>query len=147
MADILNSTFSVKTENHEFVFRVPRPIDKARQGTRETAIRRMLDPMSAGWADGLDEHTFFLIRGMAVLELFLEKTDAKWVYTETKAEKGGTAVIRVDILEFPAGTEDVIMEVGRGFQAGLDTFHGRGPAARQPVVSEIVESGVDSGAL
>lgn len=148
MADILKPTFTIKTVDpaHEFIFRVPTPLDKARQGARETAIRRFIDPTGSGWGDGLDTETFFLIRGMAVLELFLDKTDAKWVYTETPAVKG-EAKVHVDISQFPAGTEDLITEVGRNFQAGLDTFHGRGLGPQKPVVPEIVAGGVDTGSL
>jgi hypothetical protein len=145
-ADVLKPTFSIKVEGHEFVFRVPTPLEKARQGARETAIRRIIDPTSAGWADGLDEATFCLIRGMAVLELFLDKTDARWVYTETAADKGPVKVV-VDITAFPPGTETIITEVGREFQAGLDKFHGRGPGPVEPVMDEAVESGVNTGAL
>jgi hypothetical protein len=149
MADILNPTFSIKTAAgpNEFIFRVPTPLDKARQGARETAIRRIVDPTSVGWADGLDADTFYIIRGMTVLELFLEKTDAKWVYTETPKDKAGAGGVYIDITRFPPGTEDVIMEVGRSFQAGLDKFHGRGAGSEQPPVPEVVASGVDTEAL
>jgi hypothetical protein len=147
MSDFLKPTFSIKTEKHEFVFRVPTPLDKARQGARETAIRRVIDPTGAGWADGYDMETFHLVRGMAVLELFLEKTDAKWVFSESPRDKKGAADVRVDITNFPPGTEDVITEVGREFQAGLDRFHGRGLEPAGPAVQEAVESGEHTGAL
>jgi hypothetical protein len=146
-ADILKPTFSIKTNGHEFIFRVPTPLDKARQGAREAAIRRAIDPTGAGWADGYDLETFYLVRGMAVLELFLDKSDAKWVYTESSKDKKGASEIAVDITNFPPGTEDVITEVGRQFQAGLDTFHGRGVGPAEPPVSEAVESGESAGAL
>lgn len=147
MADILKPTFTIKTAEpkHEFIFRVPTPLDKARQGSREAAIRRLIDPTGAGWADGLDIETFYLIRGMAALELFLDKTDAKWVYTETQVK--GEAKVHVDITQFPPGTEDLITEVGRNFQIGLDKFHGRGDVEGGPSVSKTVEGGVDTGTL
>jgi hypothetical protein len=147
MADILKPTFTVKTTAgpNEFIFRVPTPLDKARLGARELSIRRVIDPIGQGWADGLDAESFYLIRGMAVLELFLDKTDAKWVYTETPKDKGGG--VAVDITNFPPGTEDVITEVGRGFQPGLDKFHGRGVGSEQPPVPEAVAGSVDTEAL
>lgn len=142
---ILKPTFTLKAGGNEFVFRVPTPLDKVRQGSREAAIRRFVDPAGGGWPDGLDPETFYMIRGMTVLELFLEKTDARWVYSESK--DGAKGAVIVDITALPPGKEDVIAEVGRGFQAGLDKFHGRGIEHPAPVVSENVESGVDTGAL
>lgn len=147
MANILKPTFTIKTDANEFIFRVPTPLDKARQGAREAAIRRVIDPSGAGWADGLDVETFYLIRGMAVLELFLDKTDAKWVYTETSKDKTGGAGVIVDISSFPPGTETVIAEVGRKFQDGVDTFHGRGVGSDGPDLSEAVAGGVNTEAL
>ena len=88
MSDVLNPTFTVKAGGFEFIFRVPTPLDKARLGTREASIRRIIDPTSSGWADGLDEGTFYLIRGMAVLEQFLEKSDAKWAFSESSRTFG-----------------------------------------------------------
>ena len=91
MADILKPTVSVKAQDHEFIFRVPSPLEKARLGAREASIRKMIDPTGSGWADGYDLDTFYLIRGMAVLELFLDRSDAKWVFTEAPASKDGPA--------------------------------------------------------
>ena len=50
MADILKPTVSVKAQDHEFIFRVPSPLEKARLGAREASIRKMIDPTGAGWA-------------------------------------------------------------------------------------------------
>lgn len=148
MADILKPTVSVKAQGHEFIFRVPSPLEKARLGAREASIRKMIDPTGAGWADGYDIETFYLIRGMAVLELFLDKSDAKWVFTEAPASKDGAAGrVCVDINAFPPGKEDVISEVGREFQPALDRFHGRGPGSTEPAPAEAVAGGVNPGAL
>jgi hypothetical protein len=148
MADILKPTVSVKAQDHEFIFRVPSPLEKARLGAREASIRKMIDPTGAGWADGYDIETFYLIRGMAVLELFLDKSDAKWVFTEAPATKDGPAGrVYVDINAFPPGKEDVISEVGREFQPALDRFHGRGPGSAKPATAEVMAGGVDPGAL
>ena len=147
MSDVLNPTFTVKAGGFEFIFRVPTPLDKARLGTREASIRRIIDPTSSGWADGLDEGTFYLIRGMAVLEQFLEKSDAKWAFSESSRTPNGPAEVRVDITRFPAGTEEVITEVGREFQAALDRFHVRGAVHSKPAVPEAVAGGVDPVAL
>lgn len=142
---ILKPTFTLKAGGNEFVFRVPTPLDKVRQGAREAAIRRFVDPTGGGWPDGLDVETFYTIRGMAVLELFLDKTDARWVYSEAKdAAKGA---VLVDIATLPPGKEDVIAEVGRGFQAGLDKFHGRGAEHTDPDISKNVAGGLDTGTL
>jgi hypothetical protein len=148
MPDVLNPTLTVKAGGHEFIFRVPSPLDKARQGSREASIRRQVDPTGSGWADGYDVETFYLIRGMAVLELFLVKSDARWVFTELPTSKDGPAGgVRVDINAFPPGKEDVISEVGREFQPALDRFHGRGPGSTEPALAKVVEGGVDTGAL
>jgi hypothetical protein len=148
MADILKPTVSVKAQGQEFIFRVPSPLEKARLGAREASIRKLLDPTGQGWADGYDLDTFYLIRGMAVLELFLDKSDAKWVFTEAPASKDGPAGrVYVDINAFPPGKEDVISEVGREFQPALDRFHGRGVGSTEPAPAEAVAGGVDLGAL
>lgn len=147
MAEILKPTLTINAGGEDFIFRVPSPLDKAKQGAREAAIRRTIDPTGAGWADGYDLDTFYLIRGMSVLELFLEKSDAKWVFTEVPASKDGPAGgVRVDITMFPPGKEEVITEVGREFQPALDRFHGRGIEPGRPTVSETVAGGGDPGA-
>jgi hypothetical protein len=83
---------------------------------------------------------------MTVLEQFLDKCSARWVYTENEVGKGPPGV-HVDITKFPPGTEDLIQEVGREFQTGLDRFHGRGAEPPQLPVPEAVEGSVNSGAL
>jgi hypothetical protein len=147
MSDVVNPTFKVKAGDFEFVFRVPTPLDKVRQGARESAIRRAVDPSGAGWADGLDEYTFSLVRGMTVLELFLEKSDAKWAFSETAIGKKGPAEVKVDISKFPPGTEDIIREVGFNFQSALNTFHGRGTEPGDLTAPEALAGSVDPGAL
>jgi hypothetical protein len=148
MADVLKPTISIKAQGHEFIFRVPSPLEKARLGAREASIRKQIDPTGSGWADGYDLDTFYLIRGMAVLELFLDKSDAKWVFTEAPASKDGPAGrVYVDITAFPPGKDDVISEVGREFQPALDRFHGRGPGSAASATAEAVAGGVDPGTL
>src|SRR5689334_11354997 len=147
MADFLKPTLTIKAGGHDFIFRVPSPLDKARLGAREASIRRQIDPTGSGWADGYDLETFYLIRGMAVMELFLQQSDAKWAFAELPAGQDGPAGgVRVDINAFPAGKEDVIAEVGREFQSALDRFHGRGAGSGEPAVSEAVACVGDPGA-
>lgn len=130
----------------EFILRVPTPIEKARLGVREASIRRTLDPMGAGWASGLDDDTFFLIRGMVILETLLEKANVRWPYSESKDGKGN-AVLQVDITKFPPGKEASIQEVGREFQDALDRFHGERSGHKQPTVPQAVDGGSSSEAL
>lgn len=126
MPDVLDQTITLKIGEgdavEEFVLRVPTPIDRARLGVREAGIRRTLDPASAGWAGGLDDETFYLVKGFAILEVLLEKSSATWPFTEVKPEKGEPS-LHVDITKFPAGKDGVIMEVGRQFQEAVDRFH------------------------
>lgn len=139
--DHTKPTLSIKIGEEEFVFRVPSPLDKAKVGVREASIRRELDPVSNGWAIGLDDETFFLIRGLALMEVLLDTASVKWPYSQD----GGK--INVNIHTMPAGKETVIAEVGRQFQETLDRFHGRGAGNTQPGVPENVEGGVDPGTL
>lgn len=139
--DHLKPTVSVKVEDEEFVFRVPSPMDKAKVGIREASIRRELDPASNGWAMGLDDETFFLIRGLALMDVLLEEANVKWPYKQ----EGGS--IRVDIHNLPVGKETVIAEVGRQFQDALDRFHGRGVGHTQPDIPEDVAGSGDTGTL
>lgn len=130
-ADIIKPTFTIKVGDEEFEFRVPTPLERARIGAREGGIRRTLDPNVMAW--DLDGETFCLVRGMAVLETLLERSNAKWPYSPDNKD-----VLRVDINNLPPGKEDVIMEVGRQFQEALDRFHGRGAGYQPAAVSEVV---------
>lgn len=152
MTDIVNPTFDVTAgegdEATTFTFRVPTPLDKAKIGIREASIRRQLDPVGGGWAIGLDDETFFLIRGMALLEVLLTQADARWPFDDSApAGKNASAEVRVNIEKFPAGKETIIAEVGRQFQDALDRFHGRGVEHSHPDVPEVVAGSVDPKAL
>lgn len=129
MSDVLKQTITVTVGEGEgaesFVFRVPTPLDRVRMGVREAGIRRMFDPTGQGWANGLDDETFFIIRGMSVLETLLDQSSATWPFTEIKPDKGDPE-LRVDIAKFPPGKEQTIGEVGRQFQDALDRFHRAG---------------------
>lgn len=142
----LTITLGEDEAKEDFIFRVPTPMEKARLGVREASIRRQLDPMSGGWVVGVDDDTFFLIRGMAAFEVLLEKSSATWPYSEFKPERG-PAELRVDINLFPPGKEATITEVGRRFQEALDTFHRDGAGHSGSAVSETLASGVDSRPL
>lgn len=131
-ADILKPTFSIKVGDEEFELRVPTPLERAKVGAREAGIRKTLDFNATGW--DVDEFTLCLIRGMAVLETLLEKSNVKWPYSPDT--KTGEPSVRVDITNLPSGKEDVIAEVGRQFQEALDRFHGRGAGHQPAAVSE-----------
>jgi hypothetical protein len=146
---VLKQTLSIKIGEddsaEEFTLRVPNPMDRARIGVREAAIRRQLDPMGSFVGVMVDDETFFLIRGMAILEVLLEKASATWPYTEVKNERG--AELRVDINAFPPGKEDIIAEIGRRFGDELDRFHRERTGHRATVVSQTLGGGEYPGAL
>ena len=148
--EILKPTFTVKVgeEGHEeeFVLRVPTPLEKARLGVREAAIRRVFDPSGTVTADQLDPDTFFLIRGMAVLEVLLEKASEKWVWTEFKPDRGEPRLV-VDLANIPIGKETVVMEVGMRFQEALDRFHRDRTEHTSSAVSQAVDGGGNTGTL
>lgn len=132
MTDVLKPTFRVvvgeaeedgnpKEGAEEFIFRVPTPLEKASIGVRSSALCRRMDPV-AGDVDRLDFETWCLVRGMVVMELFLEKANVTWPFSETKDAKGGIT-LAVDITKFPPGKEGTIAEVGASFQPALDRFH------------------------
>jgi hypothetical protein len=126
MADVLSQTLEIQVGEADavesFTLRVPTPIDRVRMGVREAGIRRMFDPGGQGWAAGLDDEVFFMVKGMAVLETLLEKSSSQWPYTEFKPERGEPE-LRIDITKFPPGKEEVIAEVGRKFGDALARFH------------------------
>lgn len=129
MADVITQTLTVTIGEgetaEEFVFRVPTPLDRVRMGVREAGIRRTFDPSGQGWAAGLDDEVFFLVKGMAILEVLLERSNVQWPFSEVKPERGEPD-LRVDITKFPAGKDSVIVEVGRRFQEALERFHREG---------------------
>lgn len=130
----------------EFVFRVPTPMERVRLGVREAAIRRSFDPSSSADASALDAETYFMIKGMAVLEGLLEKSSQRWPFTEVKNAKGDPELV-VDITKFPVGKDDVIGRVGLQFDAALDRFHRDGSGDGQPAVSEAVDGVGNPGAF
>jgi hypothetical protein len=134
MNAILNQTIELSSGGHKFVFAVPTPVERARLGLREAGLRRQFDPASGGWPDGMDMDTFNLIRGFAVLQLYLRQTDAEWVYTAT--DKGEPIV---DIDKFPAGKDSVIIELGQEFLPALARFHGEGSKSGRPDIQEAVD--------
>lgn len=148
--DILKPTFVVtvgegdRTAN--FTLRVPTPMESVRIGVREASIRRGFDPVGATEVMHLDADTFFLIRGMAILETLCEKSDQRWVFTEKKG-MNGQSILMVDPSAFPAGTEPMISEVGQNFQNALDTFRGEGTGRTEQPVQETVDSVSNTGAL
>ena len=144
--DILKPTLSIKVGGEEFILRVPTPMERARIGVREASIRRSLDDPMAGGLTFPDEETYFLIRGMAVLETLLEQSSAKWAWSEAKgANDQPKLVVKPD--NFPPGKENVVAEVGRQFQETLDRFHRDRAEHTRPVVSETVDGGGNPGAL
>lgn len=147
---VLNNTLTITIgpddDREEFIFRVPTPMDKARLGVREAALRRALDPSGGGWALGVDDETFFLIRGMATMETLLDKASVTWPYTEFKPDRGD-AELRVDCNAFPPGKEAAIAEIGRRFQEELDRFHGERVGRNQSGVTEAVAGGEPAGSL
>lgn len=134
---ILKPTLTIKVgpddAPEEFVLRVPTPFERSRIGVRESSIKRMMDPMGGGDSVNVDTETWFMVRGMAVLETLLEKASVTWPYSEVKDRKGDVTLV-VDITKFPPGKEPVITEVGLQFQQALDRFHGRGTELTEPAV-------------
>lgn len=146
LKQVLTITVGEDSEKEEFTFRVPTPMDKARLGIREAAVRRSLDPMGGGAGWGIDDETFFLIKGMVALEVLLDKASVTWPYSEFKPERG-PAELRVDINAFPAGKELVIAEIGRRFPEELDRFHRDRTGRQGPPAAETVEGSVDPRSL
>lgn len=143
---VLKPTFTIKVGEgehaEEFVLRVPTPMERARLGVREAALRRMLDPAVAVDSSQLDPDTWCLVRGMVVLEQLLEKANVKWPYTE-----GSGAELAVIISNFPPGKEDILMGVGAQFQDALDRFHSERAGHSRSAVSEDVDGGQHSRTL
>lgn len=129
MSDVVKQVLTITVGEGDaaetFTLRVPTPLDRVRMGVREAGIRRMFDPTGQGWANGLDDETFFIVKGMSIMETLLEQSSSQWPFSEVKPERG-EAELRVDINKFPAGKESVIAEVGRQFPDALERFHRTG---------------------
>jgi hypothetical protein len=118
-----------------FHFKMPSPRDLMKINTRAETLRRRDDPESQ---PSEDFFTRYMYLGCALLEMlpFQADTQDDWPWSPSPTEKGKLVV---DSSKFPPGTEFRIVEVYRGFNDALATFHanrsGRGKSASTEAVA------------
>lgn len=139
-SNVLTNTITVRVEDEDFEFRIPSPMDVAKIGSVAAGIRRKFDPEGIGYEDGLDINTIILVRAMATMEVLLEKSTAKWAFSETKDARGQVSVA-VDSSKFPPTATGMLYEIYNKFQEEVTRFLGRGagnaePASAEPVASQ-----------
>ena len=134
MADILTDTLTIKVNNDEFVFKIPSPREQNKVKLRAAALRRQDDPTSYGFEEGLDWISINSYRGMALMEMLLQKSSATWAFTP-----GDNGVMVCDSAKFPntIGYE-TFAEVWATFSKSLDDFRGVGDKPGQPAGGEAV---------
>jgi len=121
MADILTNTIKVTVEKEDFEFRVPSPKDYARMGVVAGAIRRSYDPQGVGSEYSVDDFTATVVRAMAIMAVCLEKSTAKWAFSEVKDRNGDVKVI-VDPEAFPPQATKIIVQIPFKFDEEVSRF-------------------------
>jgi hypothetical protein len=150
MPDILTDTLSVKgskdnaffnKETDEFTFKIPSPRDQNRVKTRALALRRQDDPTGPGWEEGLDWLTINSYRGMAAMEVLLEKASVPWAFT---ADSAGQMIC--DSSKFPRTlATEYFAEVWVRFGQELDTFRNGRIGDGQPTGDQALAGGTGTG--
>lgn len=121
MPDILDNFVTVKVGEDTFEFRLPSPLDMAKIGMVATAIRRESDPSGLGYEDGLDFNSAILIRAMATMVVLLERSSAKWPFSEVRDAKGA-ATVGVDYKKFPPKSALILPEIYDKLQEEVTRF-------------------------
>lgn len=139
MPDILDNTVTVTVGGDTFEFRLPSPLDMAKIGMVASSIRREADPAGLGYEEGLDWQTAVLIRAMATMVVLLERSSAKWAFSEVRDAKG-VATVSVDHKKFPPKASLVLPEIYDKLQEEVSRFLSGGTANGDAAGTETVES-------
>lgn len=118
---VLDNSVTITVDGKDFQFRVPSPLDTARIGMVSASIRRRLDPDGVGSEEALDPSTALVIRGMAMMEVLLEKSSATWAFSEVKDAKGVTK-IAVDAGKFPPAATALLPAIYMEAQDAIARF-------------------------
>ncbi len=136
MSDILQSTIEVEARGHKYVFRIPGIQFDIEVGYRALQVRQRAAPEGTGALDGLDYNAALFSRYCAIMELYLERSDAGWTHSPGV---GGKPV--VDSLLFPVSKTMTVYEIGRGFELAFARFRDDRPADGDEAGAEAVAGG------
>lgn len=116
-AGVLKTTLEVKVGEDVFEFKIPSIHDEIRIGIRVKDIRRSLDPNWNSFEQGLDGEALVELRACACLELFLQRSSAKWPWSQD-----GQGKVVCDSAKFPIDKFNDVLIAYQGFQEALSSF-------------------------
>lgn len=128
MPDVLQETFDIQVDGETYTFKIPSIRFRFEVGGRATDIRRKAYPvgMSNEQMGMIDNQVWAFSRSCALLELYLVKSSAPWVYgSEDVSQIDLAKPPIVDFEKFPSGREDTIDAIGIAFNEEMSRFRPR----------------------
>lgn len=135
--DLLQSSLTVRNvgrDGDHFQFKIPTIRDEIQVSARADAIHKSLDPSWDGFTPGLDGFGMLHLKACATLEILLEKSSARWAFSETKDG------VKVDSSKFPANRVNDVIVAYQGFSEALQTFRETGNLPEDAPSEQAVES-------
>jgi hypothetical protein len=121
VSDPLSPTFDVAVNGSTYTFRKPDIRYRIQMGYKAADTRRRVAPEAGGMLDfGIDRDTVDMSRAFAIMELYLQASDAAWPFSPDAAGKPV-----VDFTKFPFEREDDVLKIGAAFEAEVAISSGR----------------------
>jgi hypothetical protein len=140
MPEILQNSFDVTIGSDVFTFRVPSIRFDIEVSYKAAEVRRRAYPAGGGSTQDMDNMAYAFSRGIAYMELYLERANVDWPWS---AGKDGKPTI--DFERFPAHKGGAIYDIVAGFDEEYGRFRRTGSFNREPVGEEVVAGQPNSG--
>ena len=129
---ILDKTVIVENDGESFEFTIPSAVHELRIGAAIRRIRREIDPLSGGPGEeyGWDQMAFLHTKGIAMFQVLLERTSAKWVHGP-----GPDGKPMVDWLNWPPEVVERVLEISLALDSAVQRFRARRNKPAQPGAS------------
>ena len=119
---ILDRTITVDNDGETFEFTIPSSFHELKIGAAIRRIRREIDPLSGGPGEefGWDQMAFLHTKGIAMFQVLLERTSAKWVYGP-----GPDGKPIIDWQNWPAEVVERVLEISIALDSAVQRFRAR----------------------